>query len=179
MIYTASHLHDEYISLDEVEYKSAVYSGRLIWQRSQERALHDYHGTKPNGESGMRLQELGAVAERAVAKWLNVYWGGGYNTFKGADLDKRIEVRLIGVDNYGLRVRDGDADNKLVVGVVIPKGQERQRYRLPGWILAKEAKKREFLMNPWEGRPMYAVPQQALNPMATIKQFLSKVDVTS
>lgn len=164
--------HSEYISLTDFEYRVAWGIGKLIWQLSQEAGLKDYHGNKPGGASGDRLQALGAVAECAVAKWLNKFWMGGYQGFKNPDLAD-LEIRLIGVHNYGLRVRDSDADDRKVVGVVIPKGKEREPYRIAGWIPAKDAKRPEWKMNPFNGRPMYAVPQSELRDASELKQLLS------
>lgn len=174
-LYRAYKATSDYIGLDDIEYKSAIYTGRLIWLASQQRGLRDYHGSKQGGADGQRWQELGSVAERALAKYLKVYWGGGYNSFRGADLLDNIEVRLIGAESYGLRVRDTDADHKYVVGVVIPKGQERNPYRLPGFMKASEAKEhREWRMNPYEGRPFYGIPQAHLHPIWELVRLLGE-----
>jgi hypothetical protein len=58
------------------------------------------------------------------------------------------------------------------VGIVIPKGKEREAYRIPGWILAKDAKQAEWKMNPYDGRPMYCVPQDKLRPLSELRQIV-------
>lgn len=159
--YKAYTEHSIYVSLTDFEFNQAWEIGKQIWKLSQSAQLTDYWGNKSNGASGDRLQCLGAIAECAVAKWLNLFWLGNYNSFKNPDLAD-IEVRLIGVESYGLRVRNSDADDRKVLGIVIPKGKEREPYRIAGWIQAKDAKRPEWEMNPYNGRPMFCVPQKYL-----------------
>ena len=77
----------------------------------------------------------------AVAYGLGYPMFLGSETFNVPDLPNDIQVRLIGVDHYGLRVypqHDGKGDEPhwKVVGVVILKGEERKPpWRIPGWII--------------------------------------------
>lgn len=174
MIYKEDKSHSEYISLTDFEYRIANGIGKLIYKLSQDAGYKDYHGNKPNGVDGERLQCLGAIAECAIAKWLNKYWLGGYMGFKNPDIEN-LEIRLIGVEHYGLRVRDSDDDARMVVGVVIPKGKEREPYRIAGWINAKDAKKLEWKMNPYNGRPMYCVPQSELKDASDLRKMIGSV----
>lgn len=171
-IYKASHTNDVFVSLEDIEYHSALKVGEWIWKKSQAGGLTDYWGNKPGGAKGMWLQQLGALAERSAAKSLDLYWPGLINTFKKPDLSHNIEVRLIGVDHYGLRVRDSDDDSRRIVGVIIPKGKEREPYRIPGWIRAGDAKRPEWEMNPYNGRPMYCVPQSELIHLNELKSLV-------
>jgi len=124
---------------------------------------------EPTEEMAKRVQSLGALSEGAVA------YGLGYpiellsEVYNVPDLPNDIQVRLIGVDHYGLRVypqHDGKGD-KLhwkIVGVVIERGQERKPpWRIPGWIYARDAQREEWSMDP-HGRNahMWAVPQKFL-----------------
>jgi hypothetical protein len=160
------------VSLEDIEYHGALKAGEWIWKKSQERGLKDHAGNKPDGASGMWLQQLGAVAERSVAKALDLYWSSPIDTFKRPDLSHEIEVRLIGVDHYGLRIRDSDRDTRRVVGIVIPAGRERDVYRIPGWIEAGSGKRPEWKMNPFNGRPMFCVPQRFLRPLSELKEII-------
>lgn len=172
IVYEAFRGNDVLVNLEDIEYHSALKVGEWIWKKSQQGNLTDYWGKKPGGAGGMWLQQLGAIAERGVAKALDLYWPGLINTFKNPDLSHNIEVRLIGVDHYGLRVRNSDNDTRRIVGIVIPKGKERCPYRIPGWITAGEAKRVEWEMNPYEGRPMYCVPQKSLRPLSELKEII-------
>ncbi len=171
-IYTEYLDNSDYIELTDFEFDVAWKIGDKIWRLSQERGLKDYCGNKPNGVDGGRLQCLGAVAECAIHKWLNRFWLGNYNSFKNPDLAD-LEIRLIGLEHYGLRVRDSDDDSRRVVGIVIPKGREREPFRIAGWIYAREAKKTEWKMNPYNGRPIYCVPQTQLFPAGILKEEFS------
>lgn len=160
--YKAYYGNDFIISLDELEIKRAAYIGKQIWLWSQQQGLIDYVGNKPNGVSGARIQQLGCIAQSAIAKAANIYDPSTFCTYQNSDLAHNIEVRLIGVDHYGLKVRPTDDDSKRVVGIVIEKGKEEEPYRIPGWILAKDGKQPQWLINPYDGRPFYAVPQDKL-----------------
>lgn len=170
--YKAHHANDVFVALEDIEYHIALKVGEWIWKKSQQAQLTDYWGNKPSGAKGIWLQQLGALAERSAAKALDLYWPGLINTFKKPDLSHNIEVRLIGVDHYGLRVRDSDDDSRRIVGVIIPKGKEREPYRIPGWIPAKDAKRSEWKMNPYDGRPMYCVPQEYLRHLNELRTIV-------
>ena len=170
MIYRAHHNGEEFVSLTDHEIDIAAYHGALIFRKSQ----RDWRANRPtvNGD-GRRIQMLGAVAERAAAKALGIYWPSAVDQGGLPDLPHEIEVRMIGIEHYGLRVRPRDPDDRRVVGVVIPRGGERAPYRLPGWILAGDAKRKEWLMDPnGGGWPFYAVPQHSLRPLAELREWV-------
>jgi hypothetical protein len=155
----------------------ALWVGRTMWKESQKKKtqgkMRDYWGNKPDGASGLRLQQLGALAESVGAQGMGIYWPGHINNFKDPDLPHNIEVRLIGCEHYGLRVRESDDPDRRILGVVIPKGKEDGPYRIPGWIRAGDAMlHEEWSMNPWEGREMIAVPQNELGKPAELKRII-------
>jgi recombination protein RecT len=173
IIYRASHLHDEFVSLDDGEIDEAALFGKEMYQSSQRQGLKDYRPEVRDGVTGERIQMLGSVAERGASKALGIPWTHWIGTFHQPDLHHNIEVRLIGVNHYGLRVYDKDHDSRRVVGVVIEKGKEREPYRLPGWIYAADAKQASFRMDPHEkNHPMYAVPQYVLRPLSELKEII-------
>jgi len=165
--YVAFHGNDKFVSLTDAEYREALALGSAIFRDSQERAqkgkmIDKRPGTK-DGVTGEWVQQLGCISERAVAKFLNIPYRSSANTFKGADLEHNIEVRTIGVEHYGMRVKDGDDNSRIVIGVVIPKGRERKPYRLPGWIRARDAKNPDWIMDPNNiEAPFFGVPQEFL-----------------
>jgi hypothetical protein len=161
--YKACYLRSYYVTLTDAEYLEAFQRGEAIYESSQRRNLRDHRAFVRKGIDGRRVQAIGEVAVRAVAKLLGLEWLDSMDTFKGADLHHNIEVRLIGREWYGLRVYDRDDNSRCVVGCVIEQGKEREAYRVPGWIKAKEGKKREWLADPLERHhPVYLVPQDYL-----------------
>lgn len=176
--YTACHDHEEFVRLDNWEIYGAAVIGGKTWRKSQADGRKDFYGHTEDG-GGKRIQMLGSVAEKAAAKALGMYWPGTVDQNGRADIPPDIEVRLIGVDHYGLRVHPDDPDDWAVVGVVIEKGQERTKpYRLPGWIPASEAKRPEWEFGSGngagtgkvaDGRPVFFVPQSELRPLDELR----------
>lgn len=168
MHYVAAYIHSEYIGLSDEEYAEAYHRGEEIWESSQHRRLKE----KAVSEDGCYIQAIGEVATRACAKLLGLPWKNTFDTFKQADLGNNIEVRSMGREWYGLRIRSDDEDSRRVIGVVIERGKERQQYRVVGWINAKHAKKKEWKIDPRSlGRPMFAVPQDKLRGLDELRQL--------
>jgi hypothetical protein len=173
--YEACNDNDVFVSLTDEEYEEAKNFGKFMYEHSQKQGYRDYRKFVRKGVDGQRVQELGSIAERAVAKACGIEWTAWVDTFKKPDLHHNIEVRLIGVDRYGLRVYDRDHDTRRVVGIVIEKGKEREPYRIPGWINAKYAKKDIYRMDPLgRGKPMYSVPQNKLRSLESLLEFIKK-----
>lgn len=168
-VYEPCYTNSVYVQLDPVEVYVAAMCGRKTWQLSQDGRHHEYHHPKDGGPTGELIQMLGDLAVWSVAKYLDRY-PMGFRSYKGADLSGNIEVRLIGVEWYGLRVYTKDVErNKMVIGVVIPKGRERQPHRIAGWIPAREATREEWVMNPGDReRPFFCVPQSFLRHIDTL-----------
>lgn len=168
MTYTACYRNSEYITLTTSEYCEAYQCGKRIWRSSQSRNLID----KAICKDGCHIQGIGEVATRACAKLLNLPWLDTMDSFKGADLGHNIEVRSLGCEWYGCRVREDDHDSRRVVAVVVLPGHEHEEYRVPGWIPAKYAKRPEWKIDPRDlGRPMYAVPQDRLWPLVGLRHL--------
>lgn len=177
--YRAFRDNDVMVSLDEWEIKGAVYIARCMWEKSHADGRQDKHGwegwnrDRDGIPQGLRSQMIGAVAERAVGKALDIYWPSAVDIGAAADFERHnIEARLIGVDWYGLRVKPDEDPTKRVVGCVIPEGKEREPYRCPGWIVAGDAKRPEWLITPHERAHVYAVPQRELRPLRELKLML-------
>ena len=176
MAYTARADGNVWVSLTAHEIRRACEIGRLLWEKSHADGRSDrdgYSGFTNGGDAGLRQQMLGALAERVAAKGLGVYWPESIDGFSDPDLPHNIEVRLVGADHYGLRVYPRTPNTRRVVGVVIPKGHERGPYRMPGWIVAADAKRDEWQMAPHGRPPMFAVPQNDLRPMAWLQTMIA------
>jgi len=175
IIYLPSHQHDDFVELTDEEYAEAVKRGKAIYRRSQRKRLRDHRAFLRNGVDGERVQMLGEVAARAIAKALDLEWTDSTDSFKNADLPHNIEARLIGRDWYGLRVYERDHGSRRVVGCVIEKGQERGEYRIPGWINAIHGKRSEWLQDFLSrGRPVYVVPQSELYDLDVLRALIER-----
>jgi len=103
----------------------------------------------------------GACGEVAFAKVANVYYDGSVNTFtKGGDVGK-VQIRTRRKPTYELIIRPHDRDDDVFVLVrgVAP------RYQVVGWLVAREAKRAEWLHDYGDGAPAYFVPDGALRPI--------------
>lgn len=112
-------------------------------------------------EDGIRNHVLGAVGELAVAKALNVFWGGSVNTFKLAGDVGRIEVRHTARHENRLLVREQDPDARAFVLVTGYPPELVVR----GWIWGADAKVDRWAENPGDRGRCYFVPQGELYPI--------------
>jgi hypothetical protein len=112
-------------------------------------------------------ESVGAIGERAFAKWLNVYSADPINTFhKRPDCGDRFEIRSTAVRNGRLIVRDNDDDDRIfVLALVALDG----RVILRGWIRGADAKHPQWRWNPNDKRQSWGVTQDALYPMDRLK----------
>lgn len=101
----------------------------------------------------------GAAAELAFCKFRNKYWTGSVGSFKGADVDKDIQVRQTVYDNGSLIVRDDDNqfDYYVLVTGYMPK------FKVVGWLRGMDARKDCWREDPGSRKkPCFKVPQAAL-----------------
>lgn len=99
----------------------------------------------------------GALGEMAVAKFLNLYWGGK-GEFRGDDVGP-YQIRTVGESNYRLILHKEDPDDKIFWLAIGRNGS----YTIKGWLIAKDGKKKEYWTDPNTGRPAYFVPHDVLN----------------
>jgi hypothetical protein len=113
-------------------------------------------------------ESVGAIGERAFAKWLNVYSTDPINTFHDTpDCGDRFEIRSTSFPDGRLIVRDNDADDRIYVLALV--GLDG-RVILRGWIRGSDAKQPKWIWNPNEVRQAWGVVQDALNPMSQLKE---------
>lgn len=170
--YTASHINSVTVELTSCEIDQAVRHGVRMRKVSMQRQHKNHKGYNPDDRKAMRVQCLGSLAEAIVCKALGIPVVLTSETFNVEDLPGGIQVRLIGVEHYGLRVYTKDDPSWKVVGVVIPFGKEREgSYRVAGWCLASEAQGNlEWEMAPCGRPPMYCVPQNCLRSVSELRQ---------
>jgi hypothetical protein len=71
-------------------------------------------------------------------------------------------------------VRPKDADDKRVVGVLLPRDLATRRFEIVGWIYADEGKREEWKRNPYGRGIYYAVPLEELNDVEDLKYLVDK-----
>lgn len=160
----------ETIELDEVEWATALYAGVLIHHLSCKLGLTD-RLIKP-GANPVLINQIGQLGERVAAKALDLYWSGAARTYAGADLSHGIEVRTISNPKNGCKVRPRDADDKRIVGVLLPEDLSTRKYTVVGWILAQDAKQKRWGRNPYGKGLYYAVPLHELRPIAELRDII-------
>jgi len=176
VIYQADHSQSVYIRLDPRDVARAEAVARELYEKSHADGRSDAHGFTDDGEHGFLIQHLGACTELAVAKALCIYWPGWVDQGDRPDLPFNIEVRSIGYDHYGLRVRSKDPADRRIVGAVPPPHDQHfvGRWRIPGWIVAENAKRSDWQMAPNNRPPFYAVPQHELWPLFQLRLLIAK-----
>lgn len=116
-----------------------------------------------NLDFGWHSDIEGALAELALAKYLNVFWDGSVNTFKKPDAGG-FQVRHTQYANGCLIVRAGDDPKQrycLVTGT-------HPDYTICGWVQGEEAREDAFLRNPGESYQAWFVPQERLHDPALL-----------
>jgi len=143
------------VEISELEYKWASYAGILRNEDSiQKGRRHAYGLTNYTDEN-----VVGAVGEFIASLVIGVPWRGP-GTFQGEDLVGGYQVRASKRLNADLTIRPKDPNDAIYILVV----GGPLKWQVPGWILGKDGKQKEFWDDPtYSGRPSaYFVPQLAL-----------------
>jgi len=122
------------------------------------------HRTTYDRSIRTRIDEelVGAMGERAFAKWLGVYGGDSVNTFHSIPDCGEFEVRSTALKAGKLIVRDNDAgERRFVLACVGLDG----RVILRGWLSGREAKQERWKQDPGGRRSSWFVPQGNLHKM--------------
>jgi hypothetical protein len=102
-----------------------------------------------------------AMAEMAVAKALNLYWGGHVDTYRNLPDVGPYEIR------YSLRsdlkIRPDD------VGIVISVTGHPPDMKIAGWIDADEGKSMYEACSPAKGPPAHFIPHDVLYPIEELQ----------
>jgi hypothetical protein len=114
--------------------------------------------------SGWEINIEGAVGELVVAKYLNIYWDGSVNTYKSGHDVGGYEVRTRSKSWYELLIRPDDKDDAIYI-LVTGKGFD---YKIRGWLLGKDAKRKEWFKAHGGRDPAYFAPQSVLHPMSEL-----------
>ena len=125
------------------------------------------NGRQPRYGAG-RLQDWqlgieGCLGEMVVALYLGTFWDGKVGDLSNGDVGK-IEVRTTAHENGRLILHPADHAASRFVLVTGLNGN----YTLRGWILGADGQDKAFWSDPGTGRPAFFVPQDKLQPIATL-----------
>ena len=146
------------VSLDPGEMAIAACVGAGRQRQALAKGYENKHGFRGLGWSE---HIEGAAGEMAVAKHFGMYWGGAYNSWKGADLGKNIQVRTRSEPWHELIVRDDDSDDDVFVLVT----GRAPNFVLHGWILGRDAKTPSWHQSHGNRPPAYFISPDYLKPM--------------
>ena len=145
------------IELNTAEIQVATIVGI---QRQIEDIKWENHG-KYKAERHLAWQRHieGALAECALAKYLNVFWSKG--KFNLPDVGE-VDVRTTHYETGKLTLHKEDYDDRkyyLLTGL-------NGKYIIRGWLFAKDGKKNEYWLDPsGKQRWAYFIPQEKLNKL--------------
>jgi hypothetical protein len=125
------------------------------------------HRWKGDPRYSEQMDMMGAVAEACVAKYLNLYWLGGSKGQRDVGI---CEVRAKFQSDHCLLLHREDADDAPFISVAVRDGVGL----LCGWVLCRDAKVPAHWKDPTGSRPAFFVPNEALNPICTLKDFLNQ-----
>jgi hypothetical protein len=120
------------------------------------------------GKDGLKNDFQGCLGELAVARWLNVEWVGFSRAFKSLKYDAgQTQVRTTDHPNGRLLIHPTDPDDQ---PFILVKTNNLPEVNLVGWILGKNAKRKEWWMELQKGRPCYVVPNSELKEMENLRE---------
>ena len=125
------------------------------------------HATTYTREFRTRMEQesVGAIGEKAFAKWRGLY-AADINTFhKKADAGTIYEVRSTSTRTGKLLVRENDDDLRAYILCLV--GLDG-RVLIRGWCWGWEAKQDKYVFDPHGHRSIWGVPQDDLQPMGAL-----------
>lgn len=147
------------VELDAFEMTEAFACGRKRFAQSQRRKSRDHFG-----EPSVDAHVLGAQGERVFSKWVGVPWECTTGRYGGASDVAGCQIRAVSSAKLTLKVRDSDPGRTPVVSIVA----NPPRFWIRGWILARDAKRSEWIADPGaRSAPAYFVPSPHLRPMSS------------
>jgi len=161
---------DNIITLTKEQQKYANQIGSKRQEYNESINKKDAYGFKGDGK---KIHIQGARAELSVALALKQDWADFKEDYTSimADVGDNIQVRSTDYKDGNLLVHPKDKDNQVFVLV---KSHNYPEMEISGWVLGKDAKKKEF----WEdgsnfpkfkGRACYRFPHEKLKPIITLE----------
>lgn len=109
----------------------------------------------------------GALAEYAVAKYLDCNWSQQPENMRIPDVGGTVEVRSTPHENGFLRLHDADKDG---LPYVLALTNDLPKVTLVGWITGELGKNKRFWNDKWNNnRPAYWVPVGELHEMPDLR----------
>jgi hypothetical protein len=153
------------VNLGYLEVMTACMVGIHRWLDSVKKNRKEY------ADVGRQLDEPrsswdipGAIGECAAAKYFDVHWDRGVNTFKKPDVGT-IQIRSTDRSNGRLILRERDVPEEIYV---LALTTNPFRVQLAGWLRGADGMKDRFATNPNNGRPCWMVPQSYLHDMGEL-----------
>jgi len=143
--------------------------GRTV--QSRKRGWSERDGQKDNTLRWNPTVE-GAMAEAAVAQYLDAFWSGArFGSIDKHDIGN-VEVRSTHHNEGHLHIYERNEDACPYVFVVTDF--DALACNLIGWIYARDAKRPGWIREGRKGGACYWVPQSALRPMEELKAITNK-----
>jgi hypothetical protein len=149
-----------------------VATARLIANMRQEQnrafgAVQKYGG--PGGEEADTIHVGGCLGEIAVAKYLNLFWGGSLGDYKARDVGGLVEVRNCMQAGRRLILHEEDKDERPFVNTFA----DAPFVTLYGWVFAREGKQKRFWKDP-SGKNRWAFfVDPPLHPMTALVDWVA------
>lgn len=127
--------------------------------------------------AGWDVHIAGAQGEVALAKWLDVYWGGSVNCYRNIKGDVGdYEVRTRTRKDYELLIRPDDVVDTAfyILAHSFPPNTFKEApvgglgVRLMGWMRGRDAKNPKWIAHHGGRAPAYFVPHTELHPMSML-----------
>jgi hypothetical protein len=160
------------VRLNKVEFYNAAHIGLIRQLQNINKGRKDSYGAETMDGWGIHIE--GACGELVVAKVLNIFYNGNIGDLSACDVnneERNIEVRTRSNHRYDLILHPKDKDENVFILVT----GKAPLYKIRGWILAKEGKKKKYWSDPsGKNRPAFFIPQKDLKPIKELSAFLLK-----
>lgn len=143
------------VNLTSAEIMMAAQAGIMRQVQNIKTKADPYYGASDVADWQLHIE--GCLGEFALAKYLNVWWGGKGNK-RSADVFV-YDVRTRSSHNYDLILHPNDPDDRVFWLVTGRNGA----YKIHGWIIAKDGKQEKYWKEPVQNRAAFFVPQSALS----------------
>lgn len=150
------------IKLTSAEIMMAAQAGIMRQVENIKNSSQPYYGASETSDWQLHIE--GCLGEFALAKYLNIWWGGKGNK-RGNDVGE-YDVRTRSSHSYDLILHKNDPDNRIFWLITGNNGS----YKIHGWILGKDGKNEKYWSDPAKNRPAFFVPQIDLNDPETLKK---------
>jgi hypothetical protein len=145
------------------EVKVAYFVGEERHSSAMVKGLCEAHGA--NRTDSLKNHVVGAMAEAAVAKALNIYWDCSVDVFNRADLQPDIGVRSTPYDHGHLIIHNEDPDDRRFVLATGDDGH----FVVRGWMIGRDAKQPKWWRTPNNRPSAFWVPQSELRPICELE----------